>query len=885
MAEITPSDDVEETSDLDLCEPDPLEPGLLERDTVEPEFLEPVAVEPTAVEPDEANQEAPSVDRRLLGLAIALIAAVYVFAQLRPSLLLADNTPSGGDMGAHVWGPAYMRDSLLSSGRLTGWTNDWYAGFPAYHFYMVVPALAILALNSGLSPLVGVPAALALLLVAAVIDRRSALPRGLVWSAAGIGAVLCVGMPYGIAFKLISVLGLVLFPIAAWGMARLTDCREPVPAMCAIGATVFLFDTNFTIYGGNIASTLAGEFAFSLSLCLSLLVIGYVTRGMDQNKWRASSAVLIALVALCHVIPLFFMVACLAVLTVLERQVNRFWILAVGVPMAMIPFSLSEGNGLGMVLVAVASLAIVLGTLAVGSGAVRGRMIWLLAAGPVAALLSAFWLLPFYAREPYFNDMGWERRTDIAAALLTTPMRWLLPVAIIGGVLAIATRDRVGMVFAVVAPVAASGVASLPDGKLWNARLLPFYYLAVYMLAAVGIALIARFCGAAVSERLDRPDARVVYGAPILALAVALVGISLPLRVLPGGSLGEDGTYRWLGLVSNKTSLVSGWAKWNYSGYESKPSFREYRNIVSTMGQVGDDRGCGRAMWEYDEKLDRYGTPMALMLLPFFTHGCIGSMEGLYFESSATTPFHFLNQSLLSEAPSRAQRDLPYKAFDIDTGVAQLQIMGVRYYMAQSDLAIEAASNHPDLVEVARSEPWVVYEVEDAELVSGLRFEPVVASGPSEDTVGDLASRFDVGWVSQAVTAYNSPTSFLALAAEDGPDDWERVETLLPTDGRLVEQAEVSDIEQGSSSISFTVDEPGLPVLVKTSYFPNWEASGADGPWRAGPNLMVVVPTSNEVKLSYGWTKVDVGAYVLSFAAVGALVLLARRKRETAEPS
>ncbi|MDA3038083.1 MAG: 6-pyruvoyl-tetrahydropterin synthase-related protein, partial [Actinomycetota bacterium] len=723
------------------------------------------------------------------------------------------------------------------------------------------------------------------LVAAVVIGRRSALPRGLVWSVAGLGAVLCIGVPYGIASKLISVLGLALFPIAAWGMARLADCREPVPALCAIAATVFLFDTNFTIYGGNIASTLAGEFAFSLSLCLSLLVIGYVTRGMDLGKWRASSAVLISLVALCHVIPLFFMVASLVTLTVLERNVNRLWIFAVGVPMTMIPLSLSDGNGPALVLVGLASLGVVLGALAVGSGAVRRRMSWLLAAGPVAAFLSAFWLVPFYAREPYFNDMGWERRSDIAAALLTTPMRWALPVALIGAVLAIATRDRIGMLFAVVAPVAASGVASLPDGKLWNARLLPFYYLAVYMLAAVGIALVARFCGAALSEQLDRPDARLVYGTPVLALAISLVGISLPLRVLPGGSLQDDGTYRWLGIVSNKTSLVSGWAKWNYSGYESKPSFREYREVVSAMAVVGEDRGCGRAMWEYHEELDRYGTPMALMLLPFFTDGCIGSMEGLYFESSATTPFHFLNQSLLSEAPSRAQRDLPYRAFDIDAGVAQLQLMGVRYYMAQSDLAIDAASNHADLVEVARSEPWVIYEVDASEMVSGLRFEPVVASGPAEETMGELASRFDVGWVSQAVASYNSPLSFAALPAEDGPADWLRVETLLATDGRLIEQAEVSNIEQGPASIRFTVDEPGRPVLVKTSFFPNWEASGADGPWRAGPNLMVVVPTSNEVKLSYGWTTVDVAAYVLSLAAVGALVVLARRPHRRADPT
>ena len=44
-----------------------------------------------------------------------------------PSILLA-NTPTGGDMGAHVVLPQVLRDSLLPSGRLLGWSSDWYAG-------------------------------------------------------------------------------------------------------------------------------------------------------------------------------------------------------------------------------------------------------------------------------------------------------------------------------------------------------------------------------------------------------------------------------------------------------------------------------------------------------------------------------------------------------------------------------------------------------------------------------------------------------------------------------------------------------------------------------------------------------------------------------------
>src|SRR4029078_3650172 len=58
------------------------------------------------------------------------------------------------------------------------------------------------------------------------------------------------------------------------------------------------------------------------------------------------------------------------------------------------------------------------------------------------------------------------------------------------------------------------------------------------------------------------------------------------------------------------------WARWNYSGYESKAAYPEYYQLVTTMQRVTQEHGCGRSMWEYDDpRLERYGTPMAPMLL------------------------------------------------------------------------------------------------------------------------------------------------------------------------------------------------------------------------------------------------------------------------------
>jgi hypothetical protein len=86
----------------------------------------------------------------------------------------------------------------------------------------------------------------------------------------------------------------------------------------------------------------------------------------------------------------------------------------------------------------------------------------------------------------------------------------------------------------------------------------------------------------------------------------------------------------------------------------------------------------------------------------------------------------------------------------------------------------------------------------------------------------------------------------------------------------------VTNITSGTDSISFDVSQVGVPVVVKTSYFPNWQASGADGPYRVSPNLMVVIPTATHVSLHYGWTGVDLGAWALTLLGFIGVVWLAR---------
>ncbi len=89
----------------------------------------------------------------------------------------------------------------------------------------------------------------------------------------------------------------------------------------------------------------------------------------------------------------------------------------------------------------------------------------------------------------------------------------------------------------------------------------------------------------------------------------------------------------------------------------------------------------------------------------------------------------------------------------------------------------------------------------------------------------------------------------------------------------------VTDIECGQQSIEFNVDQIGVPVLVRVSYFPNWQVTGADGPYRVSPNHMVVVPTSTAVRMEYQKRALDWFSYALTALGIRP-PLLCRPRRD-----
>jgi len=377
-------------------------------------------------------------------------------------------------------------------------------------------------------------------------------------------------------------------------------------------------------------------------------------------------------------------------------------------------------------------------------------------------------------------------------------------------------------------------------------------------------------------------------------LAVLLV-FGFMFEVLPGGSTvtkGGEAVYAWGPIAKNGPgyqALGDSWAKYNFRGYEEKDDYPEYRNVVTTMGDLGETRGCGRAYWEHHEDNGKYGTPMALMLLPFWTDGCIASMEGLFFEASGTTPYHFLATAAMSEGASNPVRKLRYSGLDASVAVPEMQSLGIRYVMLRTKAAKEEAATNDLLVRVARSGPWAIYELANSAVVEPLGVQPVVVNTRE----GDQRERnLELG-----TSWFQNRQDWRAMPADGGPDSWQRINVRVDerrrddnnADGEwdqvdVVEPAnrirqetldpvQVSEVEMGDQSLSFRVDRPGVPVLVKVSYFPNWSVEGGDGPWRIGPNMMVVVPTDEVVTMRYDQSKRDYVFYFLTIVGLGLCVL------------
>jgi hypothetical protein len=843
---------------------------------------------------------------------MAAFLAIYLLliGYFRPDLIFSLTTTSGGDTGAHHYPAQYLIQELLPNWRLTGWAPGWYAGMPMLTFYFPFPFLLI--------------------------------------------AILDYILPYTIAFKLVTILGVFLLPLTVYTMARLWRVRKPYPVLAAVFAAAFLFmersggDQLYSIYGGNILSTLAGEFGYMLSFALFFLFLGTAYRGLEKprlNMWFVLNSLLLMALALSHVVTTIVLVVVVPGLLLprlLAARPDRehLGLSEAGYLVALAAYLFTIVAYLLLPVWAFAlGAAVLVAGLVLGicwpiftgqSRATNRSLLYLGAVGVVGFCLVAFWALPFVANMTWTAHMRWDqlailskpvsqgaklamlavggaglgtivgvgvyaglikRRifplvagaiavTLIILALIMLPFlsSYLIPhtwqfvtvfvIGILGMVFAFARKESRMLPLAWLTVVSFVLYAALPDKfSLWNGRLLSFWYFSFYVWAAYGITWFLRCFMVILWDLIGVRTtlARRFYKPFIAVTAVVIVAVT--------------------------STVGGGWIQWNYSGYEKKSGWTEYRQILDYMEKIGEAEPHARIMVEHGDKLDQFGTPRAFEIIPYWTQA--DTMEGTLMEASYTAAFHFINQRELSEQPSNAIIGVEYPSdIDVTRGITHLQLMNIPYFLAfyndsTSERVIPAVEADSRAELLATFGDYRIYHITGCSgYVEIMKNEPV-----------RVKVEAGIPWRDMAVEWYKN------AEALDTPIVWDNGEEALkqfasvtpeqavnPPEVPITTQGTVSNVKFENESLSFDTTAIGEPHWIKISYFPNWHVKGADGPYLASPSMMMVIPTSGHVELYYGSTWANIVGQTLEVIAWALLlgitawtvVVVVRRKRHPA---
>ena len=189
-----------------------------------------------------------------LFIKVALGSLLLIF--LRLELVFSDLLPTGGDMGAHIVPTNFFVTELFNNFKLSGWSQDWFAGYPVYYFYFPLPPI--------------------------------------------ITSLLSFLFPFSISFKTMVLISQVLLVISIEMLMR-KNSKEFSFYGFGVGL-LYLLTESFTIFGGNLASSLAGQYSFTYSIAFANFSIFYLLKSNHRYSTEIAS-LLIGLSVLSHLIP------------------------------------------------------------------------------------------------------------------------------------------------------------------------------------------------------------------------------------------------------------------------------------------------------------------------------------------------------------------------------------------------------------------------------------------------------------------------------------------------------------------------------------------------------------------------------------------------------
>lgn len=536
---------------------------------------------------------------------MVLLSAGLIASLLGIGFLLSTNLPTGGDTASHLLYAWTYAHELLPKGFITAWMPEVFAGFPFLSYYFPLSFITI----AGLATIMPFAPAMKLGMFAATM----ALP-GAIW----LGSVYLLRLPR---------------TIAIWGV---------------LASLAFLLHEQNSIWGGNLLSTLSGEFAYSYGVLFSVLALFAWQRTMATGRHWWLAALLEAATGFSHGFALLLTGFATAAFLFERRNFLRNLRL------------LTLGHGLAFLLLAGWLWPMMeMHAITIPNDALFEVKHWqellpkpvqpVLAAGLVAALLlGLIQVIPFLRR-----------------SLPSTPE--------------INRGLRYAGFMASAALLAAVGFLAGSSLGLANIRFFPFVWL---------------FGGVACAW---------LWGSLILR-----VELSLPLISRWGLTLlASASAVALVASMSMQTVAVFDWGLWNHSGLEAKPQW----NLLSHLFPALSGKPTSpRLLYEHDPANNDIGSTRALEALPMFLSGR-PVLEGLYMESALASPAIYQLQSEVSAHPSSPLARFPSGRLDLDMAAAHMNFLYANGVLIRNEETRLAFAASPAFEEAASAPPFYVYRL------------------------------------------------------------------------------------------------------------------------------------------------------------------------------
>jgi uncharacterized membrane protein len=699
-----------------------------------------------------SEEELSLFTKRRLFFTLSLIITFLViygmlFYTFTPNIIFKDTTTiSNWDTTAHNYIAKFFIEELFPNFRITGWDMGWFTGMPMLTFYFPLPYILI--------------------------------------------ALLSKILVFNISFKLVTILGCFILPVAVYYFGKSLKFKYPYPELAAIGALAFLYMKSFLFDGGNLLGTLVGQFSYSLSLGFMFIFLGSLYRGMEKGKF-----------------DWLFVLNCVILTSIVLTH-----------------------------------LVILMATLIIVPGIFLLRIKWktakyIIAVFIIGFLLSAFWSMPFVLQTEWTSPMLWKSARDLSEIF----PRELIPAmvfSIIGIFFAILKKDKrvIPVIWSIIAFIIL--IFSYDVSRIYNIRFKPFLFVFIYLLAAYGLKNIYWTIVTVISY-LKPVKIRVTIFRSIAVILIPIIVISVSITIIADEPRAKN------------------LAESFYNGQEEVEEWELYNDIMEYL----DSLPYGRVIHDYnDDLMIKFGGNRAFELIPYWTKQ--PTLDGLLTESAFSSHFH-----IISEDHFKLRDDPTLR--DYEAAMKYLIYFNTSYILASTPEIIEDLDNDSRVKLINTIGPYNFYET-----IGPHNYVEIVENIPYRYKIDDWLTEIKYWyWYEENI---DNPVIY-----DDGSKELEQFEVTervidladnpVNTKGKIISE----NIER--EKIEFTTTAVGIPHLIKVSYFPNWKAIGAEGPYLAAPSIIMVIPTQENVTIYYGTTfanRTGIALSVFGWVVIGFLLIL-----------